>query len=389
MQPGSATTQDEPQASPAAQATPDGTEVEKLYLAQQELVRSVRGEAKVQLEKDPGFAGTWLDVDAGWVVDVATTGDPAAVEEVLAAFKDRGVGFRVRKVEYTLAELRALHEEVKGDAATWQQQGLTITSIRVDVKANRLAIGVQDLSPEAANSLQSGYGDRVTTHAEGVATAAVCSSRFNCAGPMKGGLAIQDYYGDGVCTSGFVTRDIQWAGAYYLMTAGHCLNFNGNGVSWLHNALTFGTSSSFFFFPGSDVDVGYVLLSAAASPGNQIFVSTTDIRSMTGFVPNVDQDLGDWVCKSGRTTNYSCGQIDEIDVSKLVSVPSGNILIDHYWGVGMPGDLGDSGSPMMFGTNGYGIFSAIDFNTQTVYYSTMDWIRLTTGKTMCVNAACN
>ena len=167
------TWQDDPGPSAAAEPAVDGTELERLHLAQQELVRSVRGEVKAKLEKDPNFAGTWLDTEGGWVVDIATAGDPAAVEEVLSTFKDRGVAFRVRRVDYTLAELRALHDQVREDASIWQEQGVTITSIGVDIKANRLKVGVQDLSVETANSLQSAYGDRVTTHAEGVATAAV------------------------------------------------------------------------------------------------------------------------------------------------------------------------------------------------------------------------
>jgi hypothetical protein len=166
-------TQDDTAPSPAAHATPDGVEIERLYLAEQEHVQSVMRDVRPELEKDPGFAGTWLDVEAGWIVNIATTGDPAAVEEVLAAFEDRDIAFRVRKVDYTLAELRMLQEEVRQDHDMWRDQGVTITSIGVDIEANRLAIGVPDLSPEAANSLQSAYGDRVTTHAEGLATAGV------------------------------------------------------------------------------------------------------------------------------------------------------------------------------------------------------------------------
>jgi hypothetical protein len=108
-----------------------------------------------------------------------------------------------------------------------------------------------------------------------------------------------------------------------MMFAGHCItNGGGLGTSWLHNGTPFGTANSNQFVSGSSTDSGYILLSAGASPGNQLFVSTSDVRSMTGFVPNISQTLGTWVCKSGRTTNYTCGQIVDEDASITVdSVP--------------------------------------------------------------------
>jgi hypothetical protein len=155
----------------AAQPTMEATELEKLYAPRQEQVQSVLRDVRPHLEKDPGFAGLWVDTEAGWVVDIATTGDPVAVEAALTPFEDRGVPFRVRKVDYTHAELRALQDRVANDAEAWRELGVTITLIGVDVKANRLKIGVETLTSKAESSLQAAYGDRVKLEQQGPAFA--------------------------------------------------------------------------------------------------------------------------------------------------------------------------------------------------------------------------
>lgn len=199
---------------------------------------------------------------------------------------------------------------------------------------------------------------------------------------MKGGLAIFDWYSF-PCSAGFISRDVPYPGAYYLMTAGHCIALAGLGLPWFHNGSSFGTSSSQFFYSGSDADAGYVLLSSAANPGNLVFAaSATDVRPMTGWWGNAAQYVGQYACKSGARTNYSCGYITYQDYSILVE----GTWIDHMSQIALNADKGDSGSPIISIDKGLGILSA--GSAYNVWYSTLEWIPITTGKEICISALC-
>lgn len=213
----------------------------------------------------------------------------------------------------------------------------------------------------------------------------MCNSRFDCAGPIKGGLAIIDYYGDSLCTSGFVFRDIPYAGAWYASTAGHCINNNGNGVSWLHNGTTFGTSSSYVFYYGANVDNGFIVLPAVANPGNKVFASSTsDVRSMTSWYLNYEQIVGLTACRAGRTSDYTCGSIDGTNFD----VYAGGILIHHMWRTDYRSAGGDSGGSVIFGGSGMGTLSSYSVSPAKSFYSTLEWIYDTQGKTICTSAGC-
>ena len=118
-----------------------------------------------ELEADPTFAGIYLDQGAGGVIDVATTADVSHFAPILARFASSDVRFRVRHVSYTLAELKTLQARVGSDVASWQGQGIQISTVGVDVVNNRLAITVVALTPAAKISIEASYGPRVAVSA--------------------------------------------------------------------------------------------------------------------------------------------------------------------------------------------------------------------------------
>jgi hypothetical protein len=275
--------------------------------AAQEAMLAILDPLTLALETDPGFAGIHIDPLAG-IIDIATTSDAKDIEPKLVPFRANNIGFRVTKVDFTLAELSELQATVERDLDSWRGLGIKITSIGVDVRTNRVVVTLANLSVDTSPLLTKYGPGLVVSPSEEVIRTAACVSRSNCADPIKAGLSIQDYYG-AACTSGFVSKDKAWPGAYYLMTAGHCLDVNGLGVDWLHNGSTFGSASSAFYYNGTNADAGYVLLSVVANPGNQLFVTPTTIRSVTTYASNSGQPQGAWVCRSGATSNWTCGQI--------------------------------------------------------------------------------
>lgn len=373
-----------PTATPSPTSTPEPPTLPDAPGTVQEAALAIMEPLHRAVENEPGFAGIYFEPQAGTIF-VATAQDPQAIEGKVAAFGDAAVTVRVREVEHSLAELYEAKASVERDLVEWRSRGIRITSVGIDTRANRILVTVADTAVDLS-ALEAAYGAEVQiSDTPEIVRTSACVSRSNCASPVKAGLTMTA--SGSTCTAGFVTRDIQWAGAYYLMTAGHCLD-GPLGVTWFHNGSSIGTSSSNFHYDPTNVDVGYILLSAVANPGNQLFVTSTTIRSVTTFAPNVVQTQGVSVCKSGSTTNWTCGQIVLIDVS---TVDEDDVVVLHGWKTNYQSDEGDSGAPVTWTssfTTAFGIHYA-GSGAGNAYYSPIDWIRLTTGKTPCLNALCN
>lgn len=330
----------------------------------------------------PTFAGLYIDRQANDVVDVATTGAVDEYNAALATYASQLVRFRVRTVTYSLTELKTVQSKIESDFKSLCAADVPIVAVGVDVVANRVRITLTRLDSAQATSLQSTYGPRIELVQGEEPHFATCVSRQNCGSPIKGGIEIQDAYGT-ICTSGFISRDISYAGAAYVLTAGHCININGLGVTWLHNGSSIGSASSEFYSNGSNVDAGYITLSTTASPGNQVFASSTsDIRSISSWNLNSQQTVGSTICRSGRTSGYTCGSVDQTDQTVYVS----GILIYHMWRTSFASAGGDSGGSMIYGNAGLGVLSAT--TSSNSYYSTLEWIYDTTGKTICTSSGC-
>ena len=238
---------------------------------------------------------------------------------------------------------------------------------------------------EGKAQLRAAYGDRIElADLDDFPSHTACVSRLNCASPLKAGLGIQDAYGSN-CTSGFVSRDQPFPGAWYLLTAGHCLNINGLGVSWLHNGATIGTASSIFYYSGASLHIGYILLSSTASPGNQFYAaSNSDLRSLSSVYGNGAEYVGLSLCRGGRTTNYTCGVIQD----QYVSVSYSGVVIHDLWQTNFTGATGDSGGPYFLNYGGLGIHSGTLSGSGLSLYTPLGTVLSTTGKQPCLVSAC-
>jgi hypothetical protein len=136
------------------------------------------------------------------------------------------------------------------------------------------------------------------------------------------------------------------------------------------------------------MDVGYILLSAAASPGNQLFVSTpTDIRSINEWYWNGQQIVGATVCISGATSAYKCGGITQTDWNGPVSYSGfGTYQMYNLWKTDIVSAAGDSGGPVFSGLRAYGVHSA-GSGTSTLY-TPLGTVYSSTGKQVCITSGC-
>ncbi|GAB2878529.1 alpha-lytic protease prodomain-containing protein [Streptomyces deserti] len=271
------------------------------------------------------FAGAWVRGTTSQELTVATTtsADVAAIE---------AQGAKAAVVTKSLADLKAVKEKL--DAAA-KHHGTRDTPLwYVDIPANR--VEVQAVSDSAAAAFVRAAG----VEGQGVGVQ-VSASRPRLMADIIGGDA---YYIDGTarCSVGFsVTKDQEQGFA----TAGHC------GMPGARTTGFDQTEQGEFrasTFPGKDMAwVGV----------NDQWTATADVKGqgdekvqVTGSVQGL---VGASVCRSGSTTGWHCGTIEQHDTS--VSYAEGTV--DGLTQTTVCAEPGDSGGPYVAGAQAQGVTS--------------------------------
>ncbi|NRQ36370.1 S1 family peptidase [Nonomuraea sp. NN258] len=287
--------------------------------------RAAAAEATLSSSLGTAFGGAWLTPDASALM-VATT-DPASVPAIQAQ------GARPVVVPRTLAQLNDVMsrldrapERAKAGAALWY----------VDVATNSVVIlaGRQ----EAADALANAAGvDRAVVRT-GV-TAEAPQPYIN----IIGGLAY--YIGSSRCSVGFAVTRGTTPG---FVTAGHC---GRTGARTTQPTGTFAGSS----FPGND----YAWVSA---PGN---TPTPYVRGSGGANVTVrgstQASVGASICRSGSTTGWRCGTIQQHNAT--VRYSQGTVTgLTRTSACAQPGD---SGGSFISGNQAQGVTSGGSGNCST------------------------
>lgn len=298
----------------------------------------------IALEADAGFGGLFIDQGAGGVVDIASTADAKArVQELAQRLAPSGARFRFRDVEHSLASLKALKLDLRDHMMSGSEFGKPITSLRVDLRANDVVVGVDPAGYEASvATLAAAYaGQPVAFEQQAQFQSAACTR--NSCDPLRAGLAIG--VPRGTCTSNFVAR----AGTnYFLISAGHCMQPEGQqgkiGAHVTHGgadigAVTKNTYKDPTFADGALIDINN------AKKSNLVYVTSTTQRPMTSVKCLGCENVGDPVCGSGINTGFFCGTVtdDDIDGETTDGV---TLLGQRKSSVDVR--LGDSGGPMFY-----------------------------------------
>lgn len=118
----------------------------------------IREEMLEAVAGHPSFAGVYIDGDLGIVV--RATDDFDWFEAAIADYTARNRRVSIEPAEYTLAELEAVMSDI--DIMEWREErGVPITRVGVDVEANRVQVGVQDLTAAHEAELHDTFGDTV------------------------------------------------------------------------------------------------------------------------------------------------------------------------------------------------------------------------------------
>ena len=139
---------------------------------------------------DPRFGGLFFDQPAGGVVDIAVTRDAAELAARAQAALPSDAEIRTRVIEDPLADLQATQGVITDDWPSWDDAGVQIASVGVDVRANRVRVTVADMTRAGQAALEARYGPAIVVVDGEMPSTAACNSRTDCSSPIKGGLSI-------------------------------------------------------------------------------------------------------------------------------------------------------------------------------------------------------
>ncbi len=343
----------------------------------------------IQLAVDPvieyashldGYAGVYMDQQRGGMPVFMVAGqDRQAWVADLAERMPPGVDYDLVEVGHARAELEQLKHTIWGERGELARAGIDIQSAGLDIRNNQVLVGVNGLTEVADTELQSRYGPVGTVEEEIDAHLDACLSRIDC-WPMKGGIKIYEQVNtSSICTSGFVVRR-QGTSTYRMLTAGHCLALATGGLNsmWRHSGTDIGTGRTETYGNLSNADAGLIAMSAPSGPDNLLFgVSENDIRTVGGYVTTSSQNVGDYLCRSGRTTGFWCGNLTLEDRVKDVD----GTAIEHQWVDNFDASPGDSGAPYFTTSGGVTLAWGIHSDSTSAnppggsaWYSPMGWV---------------
>ncbi|MEV8321352.1 carbohydrate-binding protein [Streptomyces sp. NPDC059900] len=326
-----------PLPSPAGTAAVDRTSPEVLKAMQRDLgLTPAQAEARLVNEADAGavagalqiavgrdFAGAWVQGRTSARLTVATT-DASDVPAIEAR------GARAEVVRHSVGQLdaakarldRAARKAATRDAPVWY----------VDVRSN--AVVVRAVHAPAAKALVS---------AAGVASSLVRIERTTQRPrPLYDLVGGEAYYMGGRCSIGFpVTKGTQQGFA----TAGHC-GRAGTATSG-YNQVAQGTFQA-SIFPGRDM---------AWVATNSQWTATPYVKGQGGQKVGVggstQSPVGASICRSGSTTGWHCGTIQQHNTS--VTYPEGTI--SGVTRTTVCAEPGDSGGSFISGSQAQGVTS--------------------------------
>ncbi|MEV8438338.1 alpha-lytic protease prodomain-containing protein [Actinosynnema sp. NPDC051121] len=275
---------------------------------------AARAESTLKARLGPDFAGAWMNADATeLVVGVTTASQIQAVE---------AEGARARLVGRSLAQLDALKTKLDRNARGAPQ---SVPGWYVDTPTNTVVVLARDVAAATAFARASGLGDadvRIQPSTEDPR-------------PMIDVIGGNAYYiGSGTrCSIGFAVN-----GGF--VTAGHC---GTAGATTTQPSGTFAGSS----FPGND----YAWVRTAA--GNTSRPLVNRYPGTVAVAGSTEAPVGASVCRSGSTTGWHCGTIQQKNAS--VTYPEGTIT--GLIRTNACAEPGDSGGSWLTGDQAQGVTS--------------------------------
>ena len=302
--------------------------------------------ARIQLAKQRGYdrlsdrlthrlgagrsGGAYLNGRTGALVVTVT--DAAAARLV------RQAGATPRQVRFSTRVLDRTHDALDRYART--KGAGTVQGWYVDVRTNRVVVtaakGTQSNASRQFLHKARSLGNRVEIQR--------VAGRATPAAFLYGGQQVNMSNGF-ICSVGFNARTS--SGSYVFVTAGHC----GEGFpTFSRNGVTIGGTRA-YSFPGNDYAAVNINSPSTWNPQGAVDMYNGFARLVRG---QSQAPVGSSVCKSGRTTGWTCGTIQAYN--QTVNYGGGDIvsgLVRHSACV----EQGDSGGSNITGNLAQGVSS--------------------------------
>lgn len=284
------------------------------------------------------FAGTWYDYRAGRVV--------VAVVEVLSGDAETRLAstvglsldeIEIRSVEHSereLAELRAGARQLMAENPSVVLGAATL------IMDNRVSVTIEQARSELGRKLVAELPFAAAVDLQVIDSRQIANAEKST---IKGGHSLRKKNSSGQwrreCSAGpwgfrFVGNEL----IFLHITAGHCANRMRHGVG--HAPTLQKTRENV-----TGTDSQRMKTTKPQERTNRVHGYGTGEKTMTSVVVagGSGDRVNDWVCKSGRTSAYTCGQIQSTDYD----CTSGNtIMVDYRWATTFS-DLGDSGGSVV------------------------------------------
>jgi hypothetical protein len=175
-------------------------------------------------ERQPGYAGEWIDQKAGGILRVAMAGSTAQTAYAgLRGLLPTGARVSYVKATYSLQELTQVHDQLTSEITGRSALGRHITESSVTPQYNAVTVALDPtVTSGQVAQLSARYGSRVRIirSAQGWVPQ---SSRDIESGPIHGGIYVSSSLGN--CSFGYGDF-LNGAGQHYSITAGHCRGSN-------------------------------------------------------------------------------------------------------------------------------------------------------------------
>ncbi|WP_279781950.1 S1 family peptidase [Sphaerisporangium sp. TRM90804] len=312
--------------------------------------RAAGTEAKFRDKLGASYAGAWLSGPTSATLTIATT-DAAAASTVT------GTGVQAKVVGKSLSQLEATKEALDKAAA---QAPASTPMWYVDVATN--SVVVASSQPAEAEAFVAASG--ADTSAIRVERSAEAPQAYY---DLRGGDAF--YIGGSRCSVGFSVRRGSTPG---FVTAGHC-GRAGNTTTGFNRVAqgTFQGSS----FPGNDY--AWVAVNSNWVPQPWVRGSSGNVIVRGSSVAGV----GSSICRSGSTTGWRCGTVQQLNASVRYSQGT----VSGLTRTSACAEPGDSGGPYISGNQAQGVTSGGSGNCSsggTTYFQPVNEILSAYGLTL-------
>lgn len=260
-------------------------------------------DVKLQGELGDAFAGSVFDIESGRLRVFVSDKRAAAVAQRAGAETQivKRSGAELNRILTTLDAETGYEQPMRADERP-SVKPIAIDGIQgwfLDPESNTVRVTAEHGKLDVAAEYVARFGDAVSLE-EADRGVAMPTVEF-----MDGGDGIHGKGGNGTnCSAGFNLRN-KTTGQGYLLTAGHCVTKNATLKGW--NGTSFGTVLEEWFPTYDDA------LARNDNPGQWIQGPWIDKNPSNGGINIVsgqtDAPIGTVICKSGKTTKYTCGQI--------------------------------------------------------------------------------